>query len=96
MRRRSTYWMVGAGIGLSIRLVILLLKGTHDWTGSMINIGSLSMAIASGVLAVSIAESRGRVMSREELNQPLTLFPGFPPRELPIKRTVPIVPRRDP
>lgn len=70
MERRLTYSLLGTGIGLSIRLVLLLLRGTHDWLNGMMSLGSLSMAISCGVLIAWIAERKKKVMFSEALWQP--------------------------
>jgi len=76
MARRLAYFLLGGGIGLSTRLALLLaLRSSHDWLDGMMNIGSLSMAISCGALTVWIAERKKKVVSREELNRPLDLFP---------------------
>lgn len=68
-------------IGLSTRLVLILpMKGSHDLTGAMMDVGSLTMAVSSAGIALSVAERRGKVMSMKEINRPLTLFPRVPPK----------------
>ena len=69
MGRRLAYGLLGCCIGAAMALVLEVVFGKHS------AIPSSGIVMGCGVLAISIAERRGKVKSSEELNRPVTLFP---------------------
>jgi len=69
MGKRLAYTLLGISIGLVITW------GIRTAVGKRFDTGGIVIAIACGVLAVSIAERKGKVKSIEELKRPATLFP---------------------
>ena len=69
MGRRLAYGLLGCSIGAAMALVLEVVFGKHS------AMASSGIVVACGLLAVSIAERRGKVKSSEELNRLVTLFP---------------------
>ncbi len=69
MGRRLLYALLGSGVGLLIALIL----------GSIFRkpFGAAFTGLAGvcAAIAVSMAEKRGKVETKEELDRPITLFP---------------------
>lgn len=72
MERRGTVYALGAGLGLLIVFLIGVVKGSQDW--SFAGGRPIFLPLSCGALALWIAESKGIVKSKADLDRPLTLF----------------------
>jgi hypothetical protein len=86
---RSTYFLLGCGVGAFIWTAFLAIRRPHDWVLAILSL--IEMSVCCAVLACYFAERRGKVKSIEELHRPLTLFPRLPgpPSSRDLMKTIP-------
>lgn len=65
--------LFGWAIGLPMLLALFAIRRPHHW--GMVVIPAIVCCNGIGLIAVRIAERKGKVNSIEELHRPLTLFP---------------------
>ena len=71
--KRRLYFLVGSCVGMLFTALVSAVFKPHGWLESFRD--SWSVWISGGIFAMYIAEHKGKVKSREELDRPISLFP---------------------
>jgi hypothetical protein len=74
MGSRRKYHLLGVATGLLIAAAVFALRRPHHWDSAII--WAVTFCMNCGIIAVSIAERKGKVKPIDR--RPLTLFPRDP------------------